>query len=73
MTSKTGEVFFPVKEERLTADEFTDLVKNFRNEIKTSKFMAPKIGESGFGEFVVEYKTPRLRKVNVRAEFLKHG
>lgn len=38
----------------VSADEYIDLIRNDRDEVKSAKFIPPKIGSEGFGRFEVE-------------------
>ncbi len=56
-------VFIPIKEEVILPDEFIKLVESQRDNIESSKFIPPKIGDSSFGEMSVTYKHPVLKHV----------
>lgn len=43
---------------QLSAAEFLEFTNTSSNEIKSSKFIPPKLGDKGFGYFEVETKTP---------------
>lgn len=51
----------PVKRESVSAAEFVRIVKTRPNSIARSRFVAPRLGERGFGRFDVEYTMPLLR------------
>ena len=54
-------VLIPVQEEKLTPREFMDR-KNDHNPIVSSRFVPPKLGDDGYGSFVVRYTWPVLRQ-----------
>lgn len=49
-----------VTSEVVGAIQFLEIIKNNPASVKTSKFVAPRIGGKGFGYFEIEYKTPKL-------------
>ena len=57
--SKTIEMVV-VTRENLAPQEFLVMHRKNPTAIKTSTFIAPKIGGKGFGSFEVEYRTPKL-------------
>ncbi|CAB5577642.1 Uncharacterised protein [Pseudomonas putida] len=48
------EAYISSSKRSLTADQFIDLARRDRDEIKSVKFVPPKIGSEGFGRFDVE-------------------
>jgi len=50
----------PVSQETLKAAQFLRLVKENPTIIKSSRVIAPKLGERGFGKVLVEYSRPVL-------------
>lgn len=46
----------PVTEQELTPEEFLKLMKNNRSAVKSSKIVAPRLGEQGFGKIRVVRK-----------------
>lgn len=50
----------PKKVEALTASQFLSQIKSDRSNIESVKYVAPKIGDGTFGEFVVTYKFAKL-------------
>lgn len=59
-----GDAFTVVREEPLDASAFLNLVRREPSAIKHVKVVPPRIGDrrSRFGQFIVEYAMPRLRK-----------
>jgi hypothetical protein len=47
---------------KMTPQEFLAIPESERGDIESTRFEPPKIGDpfSGFGKFVVRYKTPRF-------------
>lgn len=52
----------PKFERRVSAEEYLTIMRNTksRKNIKSSRYIAPKIGSSHYGKFEVKYKTPVL-------------
>lgn len=50
----------PVKSEVVSSKKFLDIPKS---DIKTSKFIPPKLGSLSFGKFIVEYKHTKFKPV----------
>tara|TARA_R110001592_G_scaffold296139_1_gene566457 strand:- start:8214 stop:8411 length:198 start_codon:yes stop_codon:yes gene_type:complete len=55
--------FMPIKEEMISSKEYIELSKKEPHEIKKAQFVPPKLGQSGYGEFKVLYKTAKLKKL----------
>jgi len=51
----------PVSRETLKAAQFLKLVNKNPGLIKSSRIVAPRLGEHGFGGVLVEYSRPLLR------------
>lgn len=52
----------PIRSEVMAVDQFLQLSKRAPLDIKRSRFLPPKLGESGFGSVEVEYSVPILRQ-----------
>lgn len=50
------EMFKPVKSRVVSAEEFRILVAVQKDNIESSRFIMPKLGEKGFGKFKVTFK-----------------
>lgn len=48
----------PVHRERLSPAEFLQTVQSDRDNIKSTTFVTPRLGDNHFGYFEVEYDTP---------------
>lgn len=48
----------PVREERMGPAEFLEVLESNPDNIKSSSFVAPRLGENHFGYFEVEYRFP---------------
>lgn len=57
---KPAAVFVAISSEKVSAREFLSLKSRRPDDIKTVKFVAPRLGTKGFGAFDVEYRTPKL-------------
>lgn len=55
----------PIKNEDVSASEYLELMDKDSNLIKKAQFVPPKLGESGYGFFRVEYKTQKLKRVDL--------
>lgn len=49
----------PRRRVRLTPDEFLQLMPEQKAAIKQARIVAPVLGQAGFGQIEVTYKTPR--------------
>lgn len=62
-------LYMPVSKEKIAPVEYLNLSEQERKNIKKVQFVPPKVGmESGFGFFIVEYTTPKLKKEVWRCE-----
>ena len=48
----------PVERERLSPSEFIETVNSRSEDIRTTSYVSPKLGEDHFGYFEVEYDPP---------------
>ena len=53
--------FEPVRRERLSPAEFLEALNSDRDNIESSHFVAPQLGDDHFGYFEVEYRNPVYR------------
>jgi hypothetical protein len=54
----------PVRKEVLGAKDFLRLTKEASPMIERSRFIPPRLGSGGFGEFEVVYSVPMLRPIS---------
>lgn len=52
-----------VRVEQFSPEKFILIVETKKQEIKSVKFTPPALGEHGFGEFKVEWKSPKYSYV----------
>jgi len=48
----------PVKSKKLSSRDFLKMPWKERRSIARTQFVPPKIGDRGFGYFIIDYKTP---------------
>jgi len=64
-SSKQDEISMQsVTQEQLSPEAFLDSLAEHQRHIKSSRFVAPKLGDSHFGYFEVEYKQPVFKPIN---------
>ncbi len=55
----------PVKQHIYTAEEFIKIADSKRENIESTHFIAPKIGENSFGSFKVVFRYSELMNVSI--------
>lgn len=55
------QVYIPKQKETLLPNDYIKLAQEERSNIKTVRFIPPKLGQRGYGSFEVTYKRMMLR------------
>ncbi len=53
---------YPATRQEVSAEEYLEIMRHRKREVKSTRFIPPTTGKSGFGRFQIEWKRPRYAR-----------